>query len=128
VPLVVRVSWPPTTFPTDTTGSDYAAIKTVILGDERANPELSEMTVDGAASYTESELVVDATAKTTLAIPAAQEDVARWLSSCGQLVDWDLASTRLTFEPADPRMGNISVVLRTRAGGVAWKTWAIRAK
>lgn len=128
VPLVVRVSWPPTAFPTDTTGADYVAVKTVILGEARDNPVISEMTVDGVGALAADEIVVDAAATTKLAIPAARDDLTRWLSSCGQLVDWDLASTLLSFEPEDPRAGNITVVLRTRAGGVAWKTWAIRAE
>ncbi len=128
VPLVVAVSWPATVFPTDTTGADYAATKTVFLGEERDNPTIAEMTVDGVASLAAGELVVGATKTTTLAIPAEREDITRWLTSCGQLADWDLASTLLTFEPEDARDGNIGVVLRTRAGGVAWKLWAIHAE
>lgn len=128
VPLVVSVSWPATVFPTDTAGVDYVATKTVFLGEEHQNPTIAEMTVDGVASLSASNLVVDATETTTLAIAAEREDVTRWLSSCGQLVDWDLASTLLTFEPEDARVGNISVVLRTRVGGVAWKTWSIHAE
>jgi hypothetical protein len=128
VPLVVNVSWPATVFPSDTTGVDYAATKTVFLGEERHNPTIAEMTVDGVASLSANELVVDSAEKTTLAIPAEREDMTRWLSSCGQLADWDLASTLLTFEPEDARAGNIGVVLRTRAGGVAWKTWGIQAE
>jgi hypothetical protein len=128
VPLVVSVSWPASTFPSDTIGADYTATKTVVLGEERMNPVISTMTVDGTSVFEASELVVDATEETTLAVPAEREDVTRWLSSCGQLADWDLASTLLTFETDDSRTGNISVVRRTRAGGVAWKTWAIRAE
>lgn len=117
VPVVIDVGWPA-----------YTATKTLVLGEERANPTIAEMTVDGTSALAASEIVVDRTAKTTLSVPATEEDRVAWLSSCGTLVDFDLKTAFMTVEPDDPIAGSLAVVLRTRDGGVAWKTWSIRAE
>ncbi|MDX2090087.1 MAG: hypothetical protein SFX73_19675 [Kofleriaceae bacterium] len=75
-----------------------------------------------------SEIVVDASSKTLLSIPAGDDDRVAWLSSCRTLTDFDLKTTFLTIEPEDAVAGMLAVVPSTRDGGVAWQTWSIRAE
>ena len=93
------------------------ANKTVWLGDSRANPPAPPVTHGPAlASGTEYSLAFD---------PPAGGSV-RWLTSCGTLRDdSEPRATHIVDEPCE---GELVIVVRDDAGGVAWQVLPIRAE
>ncbi len=104
-------------------GAPFAAIKALRLGAAAANPTIAEVRADGA-------VVEDAIAvpvgDVELAIDAADDDRVDWLTSIGELSDPDDAATTLTTEEAGA--GQLVVVRRDDAGGVAWRVLAVTAE
>jgi hypothetical protein len=104
VPLDVSLELP---------GSLYAA-KTVWLGESRANPPAPALTYGPMLARGEHPL--------SIALPAGGS--VRWLTSCGTLRDHtEPRATHVVDEPCD---GELVVVVRDGAGGVAWRVLPIR--
>jgi hypothetical protein len=107
VPLDVTIELP---------GPLYA-LKTVWLGDTRNNPPAPAVVLDPA-------LVVGARYQLRFDPPAGGS--VRWLTSCGTLRDDTTADATLAVdEPCD---GEVVVVVRDDAGGVAWQVLPIHAR
>ena len=120
VPLVVGVSYK---------GQSLLAYKTVFLGEARVNPTLDDMMIDGAAAPGgTTEIVVQPLVDVRLSVKADLEDTVNWLTSCGTMHDFDLPNAYLRVEKDDPTAGDLAVVRRVSDGGVAWRTWTIRAE
>ena len=104
------------------------ATKTVWLGGAAANPAMTNVEIDRAAA-TQAALVVAPLRDVPLSIALddATYDVT-WLSSCGTMHDFDLPSAFLRVEAADPKTGQLALVVRDSAGGVSWRVWPITAQ
>ncbi len=127
VPLQVgvAVTWPYDVAAVD--GRTFAATKTIFLGESAANPELVGMMIDGAEPA--AELVVPAEDKVPLFVEADDTvAIVNWLTSCGEMHDFDLHSAYLKVLPDQPQDGQLAVVLRDDRGGVTWRVWPIRAE
>lgn len=127
VPLQVGVAvmWPYDVTAVD--GRTFAATKTIYLGESAQNPELIGMMIDG--SEPASELVVPKEDKVPLFVEADDKvDIVNWLTSCGEMHDFDLHSAYLKVLPDQPQDGQLAVVLRDDRGGVTWRVWPIRAE
>ena len=127
VPLQVGVAvmWPYDVMAVD--GRTFAATKTIYLGESAQNPELIGMMIDG--SEPSSELVVPKDDKVPLFVEADDKvDIVNWLTSCGEMHDFDLHSAYLKVLPDQPQDGQLAVVLRDDRGGVTWRVWPIRAE
>ena len=118
VPLQIGVSY---------RGQALYALKTVMLGQTGANPELSMIAMDGAPPP-EGEIVVGKEIDVPLSTEALDTDEVNWLTSCGTMHDFDLPQSYLRVEPEDPVMGELVVVRRDDRGGVIWRAWPIRAE
>lgn len=134
VPLQIGVSYEnQAMLPADMSG-DLFAIKAVTLGRTAANPVLVDRVVinDQPAAVAEpddDELVVGKLVNVPLSIDANDVDYdVSWLTSCGTMHDFDLPNAYLKVEDDDPTEGELAVVLRDAAGGVAWAVWPIRAE
>ncbi|HEU4612392.1 MAG TPA: hypothetical protein VFS15_09960 [Kofleriaceae bacterium] len=127
VPLQVGVAvmWPYDVTAVD--GRTFAATKTIYLGESAQNPEPIGMMIDG--SEPASELVVPKEDKVPLFVEADDKvDIVNWLTSCGEMHDFDLHSAYLKVLPDQPQDGQLAVVLRDDRGGVTWRVWPIRAE
>jgi hypothetical protein len=103
------------------------ALKTVYLGDRAANPTLEGLTIDGAPAP-EGAVEMARDVEVRLAIDAdAQLMKVNWLTSTGTMHDFDLPSAYVVIEEEDPMAGELAIVLRDRAGGVAWRVWTLTA-
>jgi hypothetical protein len=130
VPLTIglAVMWPYEVASVD--GRTFGATKTVWLGDTAQNPDLVGMLVNGDAPGDHgSELVVPKQEKVPLFVEADDEvDIVNWLTSCGEMHDFDLHSAYLKVLPEQPQDGELAVVKRDAQGGVSWRVWSIRAE
>jgi hypothetical protein len=130
VPLRVGVAaaWPNPVMSPNPAG--FGAIKTVWLGESRPNPELVGLLINGVEPPPEGEtIVVPKDTSVPLYIEADDsKDIVNWLTSCGEMHDFDLHAAYLTVGPDDPQLGEIAVVLRDERGGVVWRVWPIRAE
>lgn len=132
VPLQVGVAY---TLPAPK--DPLVALKTIILGQAADNPALAPLNViinDQPATFaeppaTEPEIIVGKLINVPLSIDVddASFDVA-WLTSCGTMHDFDLPKAHIKVEADDPQAGELGVVLRDAAGGVAWNVWPIQAQ
>lgn len=130
IPLVVGVAaaWPnPVMSPNE---AGFGATKTVWLGEQGANPELVGLTIGGVEAPPEgTEIVIPKDGETRLAVEADDTGGSvNWLTSCGEMHDFDLAKAYLTVGPEDPTEGELVIVVRDAAGGVVWRVWPIRAE
>ena len=121
VPLVVGLTFDVGTGP-------LPAIKRVMLGDARDNPVLGEVSVNGATAA--DGMMVPADVEVPLHAPtSADTDEVAWLTSIGELGDWDDPDATLLHDPAadppSPTSGYLAVTLRDIEGGVAWAFWTI---
>lgn len=108
-------------------GQELLAIKTVWLGESRSNPVLDSAMIDGVAAGAVQEIVVPPETDVPLVVDATDEDGVNWLTSCGEMRDFDLPTAYVRVDPDDEeREGELAVVLRTPLGGVAWRVWPIR--
>ena len=90
------------------------AKKVVWLGDTRENPTASFALGPALRVGLDYPLVADEPATSV-----------RWYASCGRIEDHERAATRLHIEA--PCTGEVAVVIRDEAGGVAWQTLPVRA-
>ena len=110
-------------------GVELAALKVVWLGKPLVNPTLSEMTVDGAALDTMTEIVVPPLLETRFSVAAIDDDDVNWLTNVGTMHDYDLPQSYLVVEEDEEMtMGEFAVVKRDIDGGVVWRVWPIRVE
>jgi hypothetical protein len=129
VPLMIglQVRWAyPVTSPD---GVSFTATKTVWLGESAQNPPLDGMLIAGADAPAGTELVVPPDEKVPLFVQADDKvDIVTWLTSCGEMHDFDLHSAYLMVPPDSNQQGQLAVVRRDDRGGVTWRVWPIRAE
>lgn len=131
-PVPVRVgvaaAWPNPVMSPNPAG--FGAIKTVWLGESRQNPALAGLMINGAEPPLEGEtIVVPKDVKVPVFVEADDsKHIVNWLTSCGEMHDYDLHSAYLTVGPDDPQEGELAVVVRDEFGGVVWRVWPIRAE
>lgn len=128
VPLQVGVAatWPYPVASID--GMTFGATKTIWLGDSWANPTMSGMLINGA-SPEQDELVVPKDEKVPLFVEADDTiHIVNWLTSCGEMHDFDLHSAYLVVTPESNQEGELALVYRDDKGGVSWRVWKIRAE
>jgi hypothetical protein len=127
VPLMigVAVTWP---YPVESVdGTTFTATKTVWLGEHAENPELTGMRIDEIPPG--DELVVPKDAEVPLFVEADDTvDIIRWMTSCGEMHDFDLHSAYLKVLPDQPQEGQLALIRRDGRGGVSWRIWPIRAE
>lgn len=127
VPLVigVAVTWP---YPVESVdGTTFSATKTVWLGEHAENPELTGMRIDELPPG--DELVVPKGTEVPLFVEADDTvDIIRWMTSCGEMHDFDLHSAYLKVLPDQPQDGQLALIRRDGRGGVSWRIWPIRAE
>ncbi len=127
VPLMigVAVTWP---YPVESVdGTTFTATKTVWLGEHAENPELTGMRIGELPPG--DELVVPREAEVPLFIEADDTvDIIRWMTSCGEMHDFDLHSAYLKVLPDQPQEGQLALIRRDGRGGVSWRIWPIRAE
>ena len=119
VPLRVKLTFP------EPAGVAY---KIVWLGVHADNPVLDPITIDGKDALAETQLVVAAGRDIPVAVDFDTRYNINWLTSCGTMHDFDLATAYLRVEPADPHDGTFAIVVRDDQGGVAWHLWPITAQ
>jgi hypothetical protein len=119
VPLRVKVSFADT---------GEVALKVVWLGVHADNPVIDPLTIDGMDALTETALTVAPATKVPLVVVFDDTHDINWLTSCGTMHDFDLATAYLRVEPEDPQSGSLAVVVRDNQGGVDWHTWPISAQ
>jgi hypothetical protein len=118
VPLRIRATF---------TDGELIAYKIVWLGEHRDNPVIDPISIDGGDGLARSQLTVPIGVKVPLAVELDDSYNINWLTSCGTMHDYDLATAYLRVEPADPKDGTLGVVVRDDQGGVAWHLWPITA-
>jgi hypothetical protein len=104
--------------------TQLAAVKTVYCGDAQDNPDLGDVTVDGAPAT--DDMVVPLDEEVPLTIDAPDTDKIDWLSSVGDLTDIQDTTGHLTATEAMD--GYLAVVRRDPTGGVAWGYWTISSQ
>lgn len=119
VPLRVRMTFP--SFP-------FVGIKTVFLGEHRENTGLGSIRIAGAEKSSATSLLVPKVTDVTLDVDFDDTYTVNWLTSCGNMHDFDLPGAYLRVEPEDPQAGMLAVVVRDSGGGVAWKLWSITSE
>jgi hypothetical protein len=119
VPLRLRVRF---------AGTPLDGLKVVWLGEHADNPVLDPVTIDNQNALTESQLTVAAGVDIPLAVTFDDSFNINWLTSCGTMHDFDLATAHLRVEPDDPHSGSFALVVRDSLGGVAWHLWPITAE
>ncbi|HEX5060572.1 MAG TPA: hypothetical protein VFV99_14490 [Kofleriaceae bacterium] len=127
VPLVVgiAVAWPYEIVTPQ--GNAFGGAKTLWLGESATNPELTGMLINGIEPG--AELVVPKEVKVPLFVEADDKiDIVNWLTSCGEMHDFDLHKAYLKVLPDQPQDGQLAVVKRDDRGGVSWRVWPIRAE
>ena len=107
---------------------DKVGLKIVWLGVHADNPVIDPITIDGMDGLAAEQLAVGVGVDVPLAVEFDDTYVVNWLTSCGTMHDFDLASAYLRVEPDDPRVGTLGVVVRDVVGGVAWRLWPITAE
>ena len=89
--------------------------------------QLVGMSING--SEPGAELVVPKNEKVPLFVEADDtQHIVNWLTSCGEMHDFDLHSAYLVVTPETPQEGELAVILRDDQGGVTWRVWPIRAE
>ena len=119
VPLRLRMTFPDTKF---------VGLKVVFLGVHRDNPSLGTIRVGGEDKTTALTLRVPKVTDVRLDVSFDNTFNVNWLTSCGNMHDYDLPGAYLRVEPEDPQDGMLGVVVRDAKGGAAWKLWQISAE
>jgi len=122
VPLRLRVRF---------TDSGLSALKVVWLGQHADNPVIDAVTpvrIDGMDGLAQTQLAVAAGVDIPLVVELDTSFNINWLTSCGTMHDFDLATAHLRVEPGDPHAGTLAIVVRDALGGVDWHTWPITAQ
>jgi hypothetical protein len=131
VPVQIGVSakWPYPVVTPAPDGTSFGATKTIWLGETAANPPLSGMLINGNDAPEGTELVVPKETNVPLYVEADDTiHIVNWLTSCGEMHDFDLHSAYLVVTPESEQEGELAVVYRDDKGGVTWRVWPIRAE
>lgn len=107
---------------------DKVGLKIVWLGEHTDNPVLGPILVDGVDVSGAAELAVPGNVDVPVVVDFDDRYVVNWLTSCGQMHDFDLPRAYLRVEPQDPQSGSFAVVVRDELGGVTWRVWQITAE
>jgi hypothetical protein len=99
-------------------GQVLPATKQLLFQDDRPNPSVTTMQVDGSASEA---IAVAKNAKTTLGVAASGDGTFAyaWYTSLGKLEHY--RSANATFDANEQGDGAVAVVVRDDQGGVAWQ-------
>jgi hypothetical protein len=127
--LGVAIAWPTPVMSPE--GNGFGASKVVWLGGEGVNPPMNGLLIGGVEPAPDAEIVFskEPGARTDLYVEADdQVDIVNWLSSCGNVHDFDLHAAYVTFDPEDRTEGQFAVVLRDPLGGVTWRYWNCRVE
>jgi hypothetical protein len=119
VPLRLRMTFPDFAF---------VGIKTVLLGEHHENPSLGVIRIGDEDKTSATMLRVPKVTDVRLDVDFDDTFTVNWLTSCGNMHDFDLPGAYLRVEPEDPQAGMLGVVVRDATGGVAWKLWQISAQ
>ncbi len=119
VPLRLRMTFP---------NFEFVGLKVVFLGAHRENPSLGTIRINGEDKTTALTLKVPKVTDVPLDVTFDDTFNVNWLTSCGNMHDFDLPGAYLRVEPEDPQDGMLGVVVRDATGGVAWKLWQISAE
>lgn len=119
VPLRLRATFPDFAF---------VGLKSVLLGEHHENPSLGVILIDGEDKTTALRLTVPKVTDVRLDVAFDDTFTVNWLTSCGNMHDFDLPGAYLRVEPEDPQEGMLGVVVRDAKGGVAWKLWQISSE
>jgi hypothetical protein len=127
VQLGIAAAWPYPVMSPDPHG--FAATKTIFLGESATNPELSGMLINNNDAPAGTDLVVPKEDKVPLFVEADDTiDIVNWLTSCGEMHDFDLHHAYLKVLVDQPQEGQLAVVKRDNRGGVTWRMWPISAQ
>lgn len=127
--LGIAIAWPTPVMSPE--GNGFGATKVVWLGREGLNPPMNGLTIGGVEPAPDAEIVFPKTmgVKTLLHVEADdQMDIVNWLSSCGNVHDFDLHEAYVTYETEDRTEGQFAIVLRDPLGGVTWRVWNCRVE
>jgi hypothetical protein len=119
VPLRLRMTFP---------DFEFVGIKAVNLGEHRENVSLGVIRIGGEDKTAALTLRVPKVTDVRLDVEFDDTHTVNWLTSCGNMHDFDLPGAYLRVEPEDPQDGMLAVVVRDATGGVAWKLWQISAE
>jgi hypothetical protein len=119
VPLRLRMTFP---------DFEFVGIKAVLLGEHHENPSLGTIRIGDEDKTTATRLVVPKVTDVRLDVDFDDTFTVNWLTSCGNMHDYDLPGAYLRVEPEDPQDGMLGLVVRDSFGGVAWKLWQISAE
>jgi hypothetical protein len=119
VPLRLRLTFP---------DFEFVGLKAVFLGEHRDNPSLGVIRIDGEDKTAALRLVVPKVTDVRLDVSFDDTFGVNWLTSCGNMHDYDLPGAYLRVEPEDPQDGMLGVVVRDAKGGAAWKLWQISSE
>ena len=120
-PVPLRVE-----FTYDDTGEK--ALKIVWLGVHADNPVIDPVTIGGMNALAETQLTVAPATRIDLVVDFDDTHDINWLTSCGTMHDFDLATAYLRVEVEDPQSGMLGVMVRDNQGGVDWHLWPITAQ
>lgn len=107
---------------------EFVGIKAVFLGEHRENPSLGTIRIGDEDKTTALTLRVPKVTDVRLDVTFNDTFTVNWLTSCGNMHDFDLPGAYLRVEPEDPQDGMLGVVVRDSFGGVVWKLWQISAE
>ena len=110
-------------------GVELGALKTVILGTSIQNPVLAEMVIDGESLDAKADIVVTPLTDIRFSVLAIPEDDVNWLTSVGEMHDFDLPESYLRVEDDEDTVeGELALVKRTQEGGVVWRVWPLKSE
>ncbi len=123
VPVDIVMEFP------DSNGIHLAAKKTVYLGDSADNAtSVGTILVNGLPPAPGAGIVIPIDVDVPLSSDAPDSSQVMWLTSCGTMHDDDEHAAFIHVLPADPKQGELVVVVRDDAGGVVWQVWPISAQ
>lgn len=103
-------------------------IKVLWMGEHGENPVIDPVLVNGSAVPDNTPLLVDPVTDIPLAVQFDDSYGVNWLTSAGEMHDFDLPAAYLRIEPETPQSGTLGVVVRDDRGGVSWKLWPISTR
>jgi hypothetical protein len=109
-------------------GQTLIGLKNISLGTSAPNPVMPALTFAGTAMPPAgTELVIPSLEDVPMSAAALETDEVNWLTSCGEMHDFDLPNAYVRVEVDSSLEGELAVVLRDERGGVTWQTWPMRA-
>lgn len=109
-------------------GPPLVGLKVVWMGEHADNPVIGPVLVNGRDVSDDAQVLVEPVTDIPLEVPFDDHYVVNWLTSAGEMHDFDLPAAYLRIEPQTPQSGTVGVVVRDELGGVAWKLWPISTR